>query len=234
MKLSRRLEAIVELTPSTQIIADIGTDHGYVPCALLKRGRIQHAVASDINRRPLEKARTTASLQGLADQIDFRLGSGLKVLVPGEVNGAIIAGMGGELTCDILEAAPEVVQALDFLILQPAQNPEVLRGYLYGGGYAIAAEDLVREDDGRFYEYFLVRRDPSSSAETADPLDHLASPRLIREHHPLMAAFLETRIRELDAIRAKLDPSYPSAQTRLRELDRQTHHYQEALTWLSR
>ena len=234
MKLSRRLEAIVELIPSTQVIADIGTDHGFVPCALLKRGRIHRAIAADINRLPLEKARTTATLQGLADQIEFRLGSGLKVLAPGEVNGAIIAGMGGELTRDILEASPAVVQTLDFLILQPAQNPEVLRGYLYGGGWAILAEDLVREEDGRFYEYFVVRRDASIPADTADPLDHLASPRLIRERHPLMAALLEARIRELDAIRGKLDPSFPSTRARLLELGQQTRHYQEELTWLSR
>lgn len=233
MKLSKRLEKIVDMVPAVPAIADIGTDHGYIPCALLQAGKIQRAIASDINRKPLDKARQTAAWQGLDQAVEFRLGPGLEVLRPGEVQGAVIAGMGGELTREILETSADVVAQLQFIIAQPAQNPEVLRAYFYGGGFRILDEELVREDDGRFYEYFMVRRDPAASPLSADPLDHIASPRLITSRHPLMADFLGARIRELETIQGKLDLAYESSRSKHEVLEHQKQTFREALTWLS-
>lgn len=232
MKLSKRLTKIVEMTPSCDRIADIGTDHGYVPCTLLRTEKIQGAVASDVNRKPLEKAVRTASGYGLDAVIDFRLGSGLEVLTPGEVRGAVIAGMGGELTREILEANLEVVRDLEFILLQPAQNPEVVRRYLYAGNYEVIREDLVQEEDGRFYEYFLVRWQDEAPSIPLGPYDPMLSPRLIREKHPLLRAFLEAKIAEIETITHKLDPAFQSSRNKLSELDRQKKYYQEVRSWL--
>lgn len=233
MKLSVRLQKIVEIIPACPVIADIGTDHAYVPCELLLQGKVQRAIAADINQKPLDKAKRTAQGQGCIDRMDFRLGSGLAVLSPGEVQGAVLAGMGGELIKDLLANSPEVVQALDFLVLQPAQNPEVLRKYLYSGDYRILSEDLVRESDGRFYEYFLVSPQPDLSLCDLTDFDHLISPILKAEHHPLLPEFLRAKMEEISQIQSKLNLSYPSSQKKFEELNDQKNRYEEVLIWLS-
>ena len=92
LELSPRLGAIAGLVPEgCGCLADIGTDHGYVPVSLLLEGRVWRAVAADIGAPPLEHARRTAARYGVTDQIDFRLGDGLSVLRPGEAEAIVIA-----------------------------------------------------------------------------------------------------------------------------------------------
>ena len=112
------------------MLADIGTDHGYVPLIALERGICNKAIACDINKDPLDKARLNAILEGIGDELEFRLGGGFEPLKVSEANEVVIAGMGGNLIRDILEADLEKVKSAEYLILVPAQNPEVLRAYL--------------------------------------------------------------------------------------------------------
>ncbi len=232
MKLSRRLEKLVEMTPKTECVADIGTDHGYVPVALLEYKKVERVIATDINRKPLEKAVSLTDSYNLNGKIEFRLGPGLTVLKKDEVQGVIIAGMGGEMIKDILEISLDLVKHMDFLILQPAQNPEVIRQYVYDKHFTILAEDLVREDDGRFYEYFRVVYDEEIMGFSHNPIDFIVSPLLLKKHHPLMREFLTEKIRENQQIRSKLDLSFASSRIKDRELSDQTAHFQEALKWL--
>ena len=93
MNIGARLEAVAKLVPQGCVLADIGTDHAYLPVWLLQKGQIKAAVAADIAAGPCRAAQTNIGMYGLRDKIEVRMGSGLTVLKPGEADGAVIAGM---------------------------------------------------------------------------------------------------------------------------------------------
>ena len=106
MELSPRLQAIAEQVPQGAHLADVGTDHGYLPVWLLRDGRINSAIAADLREGPLNRARETARRFNVEEQISFRLCDGLSAIRPEETDTVTIAGMGGETIISILEAAP--------------------------------------------------------------------------------------------------------------------------------
>lgn len=112
MNLTARLRHVAELVPVCHSMADIGTDHAYLPLFLLEAGKVQRAIASDIHRGPLERARTHLEGEGKGKEIELRLGGGLSPIKKGEVDGAVMAGMGGLMMRDILVADFEKAQAL--------------------------------------------------------------------------------------------------------------------------
>ena len=116
MDISKRLELVAGLV-TNKVIADIGTDHGYVPIYLYKQGKIKKAYARDVRKGPLEKCKQNIALYGAEDVIEPRLGSGLIPLKPGEAETAIMAGMGGMLIVHILEDSPAVAESLQELVL---------------------------------------------------------------------------------------------------------------------
>ncbi|MBQ3102732.1 MAG: SAM-dependent methyltransferase, partial [Oscillospiraceae bacterium] len=117
--LQPRLQALSQLVPDGARMADIGTDHGYLPVYLLQEGKITFAIASDINREPLEHARRTALEYHITEHIDFRLCGGLDLIEPHEVDTVVVAGMGGETIAAILSAAPWLMKSEITLLLQP-------------------------------------------------------------------------------------------------------------------
>ena len=119
MNIGARLEAIAALVPQNCVVADIGTDHAYLPVWLMQKGLIKAAIAADIAEGPCRAAQTNIGMYGLKDKIEVRRGSGLTVLKPGEADGAVIAGMGGSTIVQILEESPDVAKTLKFLIVQP-------------------------------------------------------------------------------------------------------------------
>lgn len=167
LNMGPRLRAIAALAPvSGGCLADIGTDHGYVPVSLLLEGRISRAVAADIGALPLDHARRTAALCGVVERIDFRLGDGLSVLRPDEAETIVIAGMGADVITGILSAAPWS-RTGPLLLLQPMSKAEVLRAWLPANGYAVLAEELV-QDKGVIYPILSVRggrMEPASEAQ---------------------------------------------------------------------
>ena len=156
MKLTDRLLKIASLVSEGKRVADIGTDHGYIPVYLLNKGTVPFAILADVNKGPLENARKEVRHNKLSDKTDLRLGSGIEVLNKGEVDEVIIAGMGGILISELLEAKKEVSHSVDKLILQPMQAQEELRKYLLNNGYEILDEVLVQEDF-RVYEIIVAK-----------------------------------------------------------------------------
>ena len=200
MELSKRLKRIAEHVDKCESVADIGTDHGYIPIYLVKEGICEKAIASDINKGPIEKAKVNVAFEGVSNKIKCLLGPGLNPLKVGEVNGVILAGMGGNLTRDILLADMEKVKKYDFIILQPAQNPEVLREFLYKNDYEIIDEDLIK-DEGRFYELFKVKYNENSEKLVfEDELEYEVSPLLREKNHPLFKEFIEEKINRCETI----------------------------------
>lgn len=152
LQLQPRLQMLADLVPSGAILADVGTDHGYLPVYLLQKGAIKRAIASDIGAEPLDHARRTAEEYGAA--LELRLCDGLAGIAPHEVDTVVIAGMGGESIISILSAAPWTKDGCR-LILQPMTRQELLRRWLAENGYHFTTEHLV-EDKGAIYPILCV------------------------------------------------------------------------------
>lgn len=192
MEVSKRIEFIIENLEKVNTLADIGTDHGYVPLIALDRDICNKAIACDINKDPLDKARLNAVLEGRGDELEFRLGGGFAPLNLGEANEVVIAGMGGNLIRDILEADLDKVKAFDYIVLQPAQNPEVLREYLYTHDYEVIDEDLCL-DDGKYYEIFKVKYKKGDYI-ALEPLYYEISPMMLNKRIPLLKDYIQSKI----------------------------------------
>ncbi|ELU5585863.1 SAM-dependent methyltransferase [Clostridium perfringens] len=219
MELSKRLKRIAEHVDKCESVADIGTDHGYIPIYLVKEGICEKAIALDINKGPIEKAKVNVAFEGVSNKIKCLLGPGLNPLKVGEVNGVILAGMGGNLTRDILLADMEKVKKYDFIILQPAQNPEVLREFLYKNDYEIIDEDLIK-DEGRFYELFKVKYNENSEKLVfEDELEYEVSPLLREKNHPLFKEFIEEKINRCETILSFIKEDTEAAKKRKSDLE---------------
>ena len=142
LQLQPRLQLLADMVPEGCRLADIGTDHGYLPVYLLQRGRIRGAVAADIGAEPLAHARRTAEDYGV-EGIDFRLCDGLRDIAPDEVDTVVIAGMGGETIIAILESASWTKDGAHTLLLQPMTKAADLRRWLAVKGYRFTEERLV-------------------------------------------------------------------------------------------
>lgn len=170
MKLTARLSAAAALVPSGTSIADIGTDHGYIPIYLCNEGICTRGIAADIVPGPLQAARCHVCGAGLENYIDCRLGDGLTCIAPHEVDGAVICGMGGSQMTRILQASPAVWVSLHFLVLQPQSDSGELRRFLYESDWYIDEETLLTEE-GRLYE--ILRAVPGRKPRLPDWLYEL-------------------------------------------------------------
>ena len=150
MQLSIRLAAVANLAKNAICLADIGTDHGYIPIYLAQQGKLKSALAMDVNKGPLLRAEENIRKYGLEDIIQTRLSDGAKKLLPGEADTVVIAGMGGALTIRILEESREVLRSVKTFVLQPQSEIHLVRRYLHENNFCICAEDMVRED-GKYY-----------------------------------------------------------------------------------
>lgn len=152
--LTPRLALLAGWVPQGACLADVGTDHAYLPVWLTVQGRLTAAIASDLRKGPLARARETGRIYG-ARNIDFRLCDGLAGIRPGECDVISIAGMGGENIASILEAAPWTADGRHTLLLQPQTHAESLRRFLMEHGYQITREALVY-DRGTIYPAMTV------------------------------------------------------------------------------
>ena len=215
--LSERLLHIAEQVSAGETLADVGCDHGYLPIYLIQKGCMQRAIAMDINEGPLQRAREHIEQESLGAYIQTRLSDGLEKLCPGEADAVIIAGIGGNLTIDILSRGEAVIRKLDQLILEPQSDLAAVRVFLRENDYYIEAEDMVLED-GKYYPILRVLPGESSdvlafSGESGLPLPVLDAygHRLLVAHHPVLLSFLEKERQQCEQILAGLPEG--SAQT---------------------
>ena len=159
--LNARLLSVAELTRQDAILADIGTDHAYLPLFLLDSGTIKFAYCCDINEGPLASARKNAEERQRLGETEFILTDGATVLSGKGITDYAICGMGGELIADIIERAPHLKDAGLNLILQPMTKQEKLREYLASSGFRITCESYSL-DAGKYYVCFAVIYDGKS------------------------------------------------------------------------
>ena len=145
-KLTKRMRAAADHVRADAIVADVGTDHAYLPIALCMEGRARSCVASDINEGPIMRARAHIAEYGLEDRIETVLTDGLDKIERYRPTDVLILGMGGELIADIISRAPFTRDSGIRLILQPMTHPEAVRAFLLSNGYAIVGETVVSEE----------------------------------------------------------------------------------------
>ena len=191
IKLSKRLSSVAQLVGKNMRLADVGTDHGYIPIYLIQAGEIAHGIAMDVNRGPLLRAQEHIRNEKLETYIDTRLSDGLSTLIPGEVDSVVIAGMGGNLMMRILREGEAVVNQLTELILQPQSEVEEVRRFLKTAGWSIVAEDIV-EEDGKYY--FPMKAQPildHQNSSAYSEADYRYGRLLIKAKHPVLLEYLE-------------------------------------------
>ena len=145
--LTPRLKTIAALIKSCNLIADIGTDHAYLPVYLCMTDKCKHAVASDIRKGPLERAASTINRYSVSDRVKTRLGSGAETLTPNEADCIVVAGMGGLVISEIMKSSAEVFDTAKQIILQPMTAADELRSFLNDNDYTIIGEHLAKEDE---------------------------------------------------------------------------------------
>lgn len=145
INLDKRLAAVASLVTKGSTAADVGTDHAYLAAYLVQQGICPHVLATDIHEGPLQVAAKTVACCGLQEQITLRHTNGLAGVAADCADTIMIAGMGGELIADIVEAAPWLCDAAKHLVLQPMTNADALRRRLYAAGFAIEREAAVAD-----------------------------------------------------------------------------------------
>jgi tRNA (adenine22-N1)-methyltransferase len=195
---------IANFVPRGSKVADIGTDHAYLPIYLVQEGVCPSAVGGDVHRGPFEAALRAVREAGLGDAIAVKMGDGLAVVEPGEVEAVVIAGMGGGTIRGILEASPQVADQLVRLILQPMVDAAPLREWLLHNGWQIIDEELA-EEENRLYEVIVAERAKNSLNQLngdlatglsiqLDPVLLEVGPKLVEKRHPLLAKHLDKLI----------------------------------------
>lgn len=232
------------VTPGN-VLADVGTDHGYVPIVLVKEEKIPRAIAMDLRSGPLARAKEHIVQFGLTEYIQTRLSDGVEALAVGEAQTILIAGMGGELVIHILRDGENVCRSAEELILQPQSELCKVRRFLRENHYRLVAEDMVLED-GKYYPMMKAvpekagreiginvketgARMPETDGvplfqetgrmqEICDRYGGL----LLRDKHPVLCQFLKRQQVQLEAILKELKarPDSAAIQSRIAEVEK--------------
>lgn len=238
VKLSKRMKAVAAMVTSRGILADVGTDHGYVPIALVEKNKVKHAIAMDINKGPLERAKKNIVENHMEEYIETRLSDGVQALQVGEADSILIAGMGGELVIHILTDGEAVCKQAKELILQPQSDIRKVREYLRLHQYKIVDEDMVCED-GKYYPMMRVENVAYDSAwdrmneDTVIACD-IYGPLLLKNGNPVLRRFLVKHHQQLSQILDQLEkqPWSRAIEKRMQEVREEIRYNESAYTIL--
>ena len=185
MKLSERLNAVKEFIPHGSAVADIGADRGELSLELISSGTSPKVILADISAKSLDRAKVLFGEREERKKAEFRVGDGLAVLSPGEVDVAVFAGMGGPTICGILENSPEVVSSLKGMVIQAMGNSDKVRRTLLEMGFCLKAEAMV-EEEGQFY--FILCAVPGE--QRLDETEIYAGPCLLQQKDETLKRYL--------------------------------------------
>lgn len=232
------MKAVAAMVTSGGVLADVGTDHGYIPIALIQRQKIKSAIAMDINKGPLARAQDNIASARLGDYIQTRLSDGVAALGEGEADSILIAGMGGELVIHILSEGEKVCKAASELILQPQSDIRKVREYLRLHHYKIVDEDMICED-GKYYPMMRVINVELDDAwmkmdEQTRVACDIYGPLLLRNGNPVLRRFLVRQHRQLTQILQTLQAQTMSEkiETRIAEVSEELQYNESAYTIL--
>ena len=218
------MNAVANMVTPGNVLADVGTDHGYVPIALVQQNKIPRAIAMDINKGPIERAKEHVEMCNLTDYIETRLSDGVEALKEGEADTIMIAGMGGDLVIHILNDGIDVCRSVKELILQPQSELGRVRQYLREHLFQIVDEDMIIED-GKYYPMMKVIPVEEDNfwrflpEETILPCD-MYGPLLLKNGNPALRKYLVKQHKQLNKILKELEkqPDSEAISSRKQEL----------------
>lgn len=226
-ELSKRLETVGRFVPEAARLADIGSDHAYLPVALMLKGKIDFAVAGEVVKGPFESAKRQVMKNGLSERIEVRLANGLDAIEKHDQISAItIAGMGGSLIRDILEAGRQNqrLSGEERLILQPNIGEKTLRTWLKENNYQIIAEETI-EENKKIYEIIVAEK-------KEQPIDYsekelMFGPFLLEEKNATFSAKWQRELKQREVILEQLKNA--SEQNRYETIQQEVEWIKEVL-----
>ena len=228
MQLSLRLAAISKMVHGGNRLVDVGCDHGYLPVYLVLNKKIPSAIAMDVRKGPLLRAKEHVQQYGVSDYIELRLSDGLSALKAGEGDTLVIAGMGGPLMERILTEGKQVLDSFQELILQPQSDVCHFRHFIREQGWEIREEELILED-GKFYPMMRVTR----SIEGGVPWtreEEAFGKFLLEARHPVLKLYLQRELGIRKKILEKLVDAGEGARERKAEVEEEKQLLMAALT----
>ena len=221
--MSKRLDKIASYVKPGTGVADVGTDHGYIPVMLYRRGYNGNIIGTDINEGPLNKARRSLAEAGIDDEVSLVLCDGLEGIDPDSVNTIIVAGMGGDTITGILDRAEWCSREDVSLILQPVTKPEILRYWLINNEFNITDEAFVKEN-GTIYQIICAKPGISEKYSDAElftgKLEQIKNEELFYEHIAIHIKRFQSAVSSLEKTeRSGLGPWLEMLKNILRELE---------------
>lgn len=201
--LSKRLQNVADMVTKGYIVADIGTDHGYVPIYLIKNGIVPKAYAMDINEGPLKIAGKNIRLEGLQDKITTVLSDGMNEMTSEMAESVVIAGMGGDLITDILNIGKNI-KGIKELVLSPHKRVDIVRKYLLDNNWKITDENMVI-DNNKFYT--ILRAVPEKEESEYDETEIMYGRLLLTTKNPVLKQYLEKENKMYEEVLKKVENS---------------------------
>lgn len=228
MEISQRLRIVGDFVTQKRV-ADIGTDHAYVPIYLHKKGNIEKVIACDINEKPLQKAQQNIKLHHAENKIITRLGNGLQPLQPYEVDSIVISGMGGMLMIELMEQSQYVIKTVKELILCPHLDVTAVRKYLHNIGYSIADEKMIQEC-GNFY---TILRAVQGQQKYDNEIEYIFGKVLLEKRDTVLKEYIISEKIRIKKIEQHLyDKQTEQSKKRLQQIEEYKRIIEEAEKWL--
>ena len=230
MELSKRLSAVAAMVNNCTTVADIGTDHGYIPIYLVEQKKVCRAIAMDIRKGPLQRAKEHVKLHCLDEYIELRLSDGARALTKGEAEEVVLAGMGGRLMMKIIGESKELFLALQGFVIQPQSEYGFVRHFLEENGFAILKEDMV-EEEGKYYPMMRVS---SGIMNLEKECFYQYGKNLLMEKNPVLREYLIKEHENYIKIKKGLQQgTTPKQRQRLVEVEQMISLNQEAQGYVS-
>lgn len=212
-----RLNTLAKMVDPGSRVADIGTDHAYLPIELVKNGKIDYAIASDVAEGPLENAKNDIAAAGLTEQIETRLGSGLETVTHADqIDTVVIAGMGGKLMTDILDRAWSKDAQFKTLVLEPNIGEAGVRNWLMMHNYKIISEKLIAEA-GHTYE--LIKASLTEEKHEMTEKEIFFGPFIVQEKNPVFYQKWEGKLAYYQRLLVNLNKARKKDEDRINEVD---------------
>ncbi|RZT22326.1 tRNA (adenine(22)-N(1))-methyltransferase [Fictibacillus sp. BK138] len=217
-KLSQRLETVSNYVLEGSVMADIGSDHAYLPCYLGLKRKIKKGIAGEITDGPYLSAKEQVVLDGLSDIIEVRKGDGLSVLKENEAEVVTICGMGGSLITSILEKGKDKLGKAKRLVLQPNIGAKTVRKWLLKEDWVLSAEEIIKED-GKIYEILVADRSGEQPYTNNIEAELLFGPFLLKVQNEAFKEKWTGEVKQWKAILAQMEKSQgTAADTKRKEL----------------
>ena len=232
IRISDRLRIVAHMCDKGAVVADIGTDHGYLPIYLVQEGIAPSAIAMDLRKGPLEKAKKHICDNCLEDRIQTRLSDGLEKLSKNEADIITICGMGGRLIADIVTKGKDVITQNTILVVSPQSEVGEFRHFLVSQGFEIEDEQMLKED-GKYYFIIKCRKPEESVCSEFSETQYQYGWKLLDSKDKTLYEYLikEKETNEGISNSIKKDESNPTVKLRLQQLSQKNNIIMKALSY---